>query len=216
MPEQLPQVSKLAGALVEHQRGFEALSSVDRQWVIQNTTLAIALFVEAVKNYEPAGTKSLFERLSTFVALPAVTSFTASENFVINTSSGAKMKINRFCNNFKANFLPKIESGKVAAEDLVVNKLLEHAHVSDIITALGGEAKVEMSLGQFFAAFAKQPNGEAGALLTNGYANAGFVRDVNGVLWVVDGGWSGGGWGFFAYPRDCTCMMRGGFQFLSR
>lgn len=50
MPEQLPQVSKLAGTLTEHQRGFEILSTEDRQWVISNPKEAIGLFVGAVKN----------------------------------------------------------------------------------------------------------------------------------------------------------------------
>ncbi len=49
MPEQLPQVSKLAGVLTEHQRYFEALSSENRQWAINNPKDAILLFAKAVE-----------------------------------------------------------------------------------------------------------------------------------------------------------------------
>lgn len=50
MSEQLPQVSTLAGKLVEHQRWFEFLSSSNRQWAIANTVDAIGLFVKAVED----------------------------------------------------------------------------------------------------------------------------------------------------------------------
>ena len=75
---------------------------------------------------------------------------------------------------------------------------------------------MEISLGQFFAAFAKQPNGEKGALLTSGYANVGYVRDVNGVLWAVDGDWRGRGWRFGAVPLGNPYGWRDGTRFLSR
>ncbi len=50
MSEQQKQISKLAGALTEHQRHFGEMPIEDRQWVIQNTKDAIILFAEAVKN----------------------------------------------------------------------------------------------------------------------------------------------------------------------
>ncbi len=42
------QVAKLAGAIVEHQRHFNSMSTDDRQWAIQNTVDAIKLFAESV------------------------------------------------------------------------------------------------------------------------------------------------------------------------
>lgn len=160
--------------------------------------------------------KKLLERLSTTIEVPGLASFTASQNFVVDTSRKAKLKISYLSDNFKANFLQKDESDEVAAEELAVNKLLENAFDPAIITALGGEAKVEITLGQFFAVFAKQPNGEKGALLTNGYANVGYVRDVNGVLWTVFGYWSGDGWDFDADPLDYPDRWCDGNRFLSR
>lgn len=43
-----------------------------------------------------------------------------------------------------------------------------------------------------------------------------YVKDVNGVLWAVRGGWYGGGWGFDAYPLDSPGGWDGVRQFLSR
>jgi hypothetical protein len=160
--------------------------------------------------------KQLLQRLSTTIAVPAMTQFIAADNFIVDTSKKAAMKINYLGDNFKANFLQKVESDEVAAEDLAINKLLENAYDPAIITALGGEAKVEITLGQFFAAFAKQPNGEKGTLLTNGYANVGYVRDIKGVLWAVRGDWSDDGWHFDANPLDGPSRWSDGNQFLSR
>ena len=160
--------------------------------------------------------KRLLERLSTTIAIPAVEQFTAAEHFVINTSEEAKVKISGFGSNFSKHFLSKIEKGGVAAEELAVNKLLEDAFDSAIITVLGGEAKIEITLGQFFAAFTKQPNGEDSPLLTNRYANIGYVRDDEGVLWAVGGGWSDDGWYFGAYPLDGPFRWRADRQVLSR
>lgn len=213
--QQQKQISKLAGAIVEFQHCLGAMPTADRQWAIQNTEEAICLFAEAVKNRTLVA-KKLLQRLSTTIVLPAVASFTASEHFVIDTSSSAKVKISDLGDNFKANFLKKVESNEVAAEDLAINKLLENAFDPAIITALGGEAKVEITLGQFFAAFAKQPKGENGPLLTNGYANVGYVRDINGVLWAVHGYWDDGGWYFNANSLDGPYAWLGGYQFLSR
>lgn len=160
--------------------------------------------------------KKLLERLSTTIAIPAIASFTASENFIIDTSSRAKVKISYLGDNLKDNFLSKVESDEVAAEELAINRLLENSFDPAIIIALGGETRVEITLGQFFAAFAKQPNGEKGTLLTNGYANVGYIRDINGVLWAVYGFWDDGGWDFGASPLDDPYEWYGGDRFLSR
>ncbi len=160
--------------------------------------------------------KKLFERLSTTIALPAVVNFTASEHFIIDTSKNAKVKISYLSDNFKANFLPKVEKDEIVAEKLVINKLLEDSFNSAIITALGGEVKIGITLGQFFAAFAKQPNGKKGVLLKNGHAYVGYIRDTYGELWAVGGVWSGIGWDFGAVSIGSPNSWGGGLHFLSR
>jgi len=55
MSERQEQISELAGNIVRHQRHFGAMTTEDRQWVIQNTTVAIELFANAVKNRDSGG-----------------------------------------------------------------------------------------------------------------------------------------------------------------
>lgn len=157
----------------------------------------------------------LLKRVST-IELPAVKDFIAADHFVVDTSEKAKVKISYLGDNFRKYFLPKKETGEVAAEELTVNELLEDAYDPAIVTDLGGEEKVEISLGQFFAMFAKQPNGESGQLLTNGRANIGYIRGDDGVLWTVHGRWNDDGWVFEASPLDNPYRWYAGYQVLSR
>lgn len=185
-----------------------------------NLTLdELALFNQR-KNSFGTVAKQLFKRLSATIALPAVTNFVAREHFIVDSSENAKVKIGYLGEKFKANFLPKIENNEVIAEDLTVNKLLENSFDPAIITALGGVAKVGITLGQYFAVFAKQPNGKKGVLLTNGYANVGYVRDINGVLCALRGDWddlsNSNGWGFEAFPLGDPDGWIDDYQFLSR
>ena len=207
---------KLASVLVEHQDHFATMSSEDCQWAIQNPKDAIALFVLAVKSRVVETVKQLLKRLPVVISLTAVKEFVAKKHFVVDTSKKAKVKIRYLGDNFKKHFLPKVEKGEVAALNLALNELTEYAYDPAIITALGGEAKVEITLGQFFAAFAKQPNGEDGPLLTNGYANVGYIRNDEGVLWAVSGSWHDGGWHFEADPLAYPNGWFVGLQFLSR
>ncbi len=162
-----------------------------------------------------AKAKKLLKRLPTTIAVPTMTQFIAADNFIADTSEKAKVKISGLGSAFKTNYLLKIEENKVATEGLAINKLLEYAHDPAIITFLGGEPNVEISLGQFFAAFAKQPNGEKGDLLTNGYANVGYIRDINGVLWSVYGRWVYDGWIFGVHSLGSSRRWHDGVQFLS-
>lgn len=160
--------------------------------------------------------KKLLEQVGSLV-MPAVEKgFRAKDHFVRDTSATAKVKISGWGGNFEKLFLNKVEQGEVAAETLKVSRLLEDAFDPAIVTDLGGEAKVEITLGQFFAAFAKQPNGEEGILLTNGYANVADVRDDEGVLWAVSGGWGDDGWYFNALSVDNPLGWLRDSLFLSR
>ena len=62
-----------------------------------------------------------------------------------------------------------------------------HARSVDgpILAELGGEAKAETTLTEVYSLMEAQKNGENGPLLTNGYANIFYVRDVNGALRAV-------------------------------
>ncbi len=218
------QVSLLAGKLTEFQYFFDAMSTEERQWVIQNTKAAIDLFANAIKNRDGVEVEKLLERLPITITVLTMKNFTAAEYFVIDTSLGSKVKISDLGPNFKMYFLPKVENGVVAAEVLSVYKLLKNAFDLDIVESFHDKSKVTIPLGQFFGAFAKQPNGEEGVLLTNGYAIIGFICDIEGIAWAVEGSWYNGGWRFEAIDRyhrgiewrADTPSWRAGGQVISR
>ncbi|MFA7702643.1 MAG: hypothetical protein WCX80_04300 [Patescibacteria group bacterium] len=72
------QLPVLVARLVEFQEKFNILSSEDGQFVIQNTTEAIELFIEAIKNRKRAEAKKVF-----FLKL-----FSGSEELKLKASDG--------------------------------------------------------------------------------------------------------------------------------
>ena len=65
-----------------------------------------------------------------------------------------------------------------------------------IIEELGGKTEVRPTLSQIHSLLLKQPQGKKeGVLLTNGYANIFYVKDLEGELRAVYVLWRGGGWG---------------------
>jgi len=205
MSEQQPQVSKMAGALVEHQRAFEVMPTEDRQWVIMNTVTAIGLFAEAVKNRSFSAVKKLLEFVKT-VSLPAIGTFVVADKLRPGKTIDG-IEVGWLGDNIKKYFLSKIEKNVVAAEELKVSKLLKGSRDPAIITEFGGEEKVEITFGQYWE-FLKTAD-------QNSWYVA-YIRDVWGVLWAVDGGWDDGGWDFEADPLGSPDRWGAGVQFLSR
>ena len=198
------QISKLAGALTEHQRYFSAMSTADRQWVIQNTEAAIGLFCEAVKNRRPGDPKQLLERLPAF-GIPAIPQFVVADKLRIGETVDG-IKVGWLGENLKKHFLSKREES-VAAEQLATNKLLEGSKDPAIITALGGEEKVEVSFGQFWE-FLKTADQNLWYVA--------YIRDTDGVLWAVGARWSSGGLRVEAFSLGSPNGWGAGFRFLSR
>ena len=128
-------------------------------------------------------------------------SFFAAEKLVVNTEQDAKVKISGLWGNFETNFLGKVEPA-FGGSELKVHKLLEKALDKPIIEELGGEAKAETTLTEMFSLMKVQGHGQEGPLLTNGWANIFYIRDVNGVLWAVGCYWFGLGWFCDAYSVD--------------
>lgn len=206
MSEQQNQISKLAGALTEHQRHFSKMSTENRQWVIQNTEAAIGLFSDAVMNRVGKVVEKLLERLSVAIALPAVKQFAAAEKFRPGKTIDG-IKVGWLGDNFKEHLLPKIESDEVAAEELAVNKLLKNSRDPAIITALGGEETVEVSLGQFWE-FLKTADQK--------FWYVAYIRDTENVLWAVSADWVGGGLNVVASSLGSPGGWIAGSRFLSR
>ncbi len=102
---------------------------------------------------------------------------------VVNTGEDARVRISYLGDNFKEKFLDKIEDG-IGEVTLRFQMLKKWSRSIPIINELGGEEVAESTLSEMFGLIEMQPNGEEGALLTNGYANIFFIRDSESVLWA--------------------------------
>jgi hypothetical protein len=181
------------GRLVEHQEYFNALSTSDAQWAIQNPKDAAELCVTAIKGRTNGVPKAgrAYQVLRPVAPKPAANRpFKADETF-FNKKSGVKMV--RHGDNFTSWFTGKVEEN--APEGTLVPFALErNAYDREIIADLGGEEKAEVTLTEVWRLMERQANGQEGALLTNGWANIFYVRDVNGVLRAVVVYWHDVGW----------------------
>jgi hypothetical protein len=211
------QTPKLASALVEHQGCFNGLTTEEAQWVIMETTAAIAVCVGAIK-IAYAKAHRILEFISTIVVPATTTKFVAKNKFVVNTDDNAQVKIFCVWDNFTTWFLSgkgKTE-GPITEQTLRYHKLRTSSVDGPIITELGGKAKAETTLSEMFSLMERQKGGEAGVLLTNGYANIFYAKDTSGTLRAVGVGWYGDGWYVYArsveYPRDWS----DGFRVFSR
>lgn len=140
----------------------------------------------------------LLEMVGTTTIAATTKKFVAREKFVVNTAEGAPVKISGVESNFEAWFLDKVEE-HFAEIVLRYGKLRRWSRDIQIISELGGEEKAETTLAAVYALMELQKDGKKGALLTNGYANIFYVRDVNGILCAVGVRWRGGGWHVGAY-----------------
>lgn len=158
----------------------------------------------AVKNRDSAIAKPL--KFVKTVSLPAVSMFVAAEKFCLGKTIDG-IKVGWLGDNFKEHFLSKTESGEVAGEALSVNKLLKGSHSPAIITELGGEGRVEISLGQFWA-FLKTADQSLWYVA--------YIRGTDDVLWAVNANWDSCGLDVGAYSLDYPCAWNADGRFLSR
>ena len=150
------------------------------------------------------------------MSIPATTErFVARDRFVVDTSASAKAMISYLGDNFKAWFLEKTEAPFVGSA-ISAKRLREVSLDQPIIEELGGEAKAETTLTEVYALMGRQRNGESGILLTNGWANIFYVRDVTGVLRAVGVYWNGDGWRVLARSASGPGRWVDGDQVFSR
>jgi len=81
---------------------------------------------------------------------------------------------------------------------------------------LGGEAKAETTLFEMYQLLKKQASGGEGELLTNGYANIFYIKDMSGVLRAVSGNWGDGGWRVYAIAVEDPGDWDAGYRVFSR
>jgi hypothetical protein len=160
------------------------------------------------------GLQDLIEgRFAGVVSVPPTERFVAREKFVVNTGRKAPVEISYVGGNFSKWFLGKIEEPKPETQ-LRYAKLFKLSEDSPILAGLGNTA--ETTLAEVYALMERQPNGEEGVLLTSGYANIFYVRDVNSELRAVHVHWHGGGWCVNARSVERRLAWRVGYCIFSR
>lgn len=153
----------------------------------------------------------ILELLGT-VIIPATT-----EKFVVRDYISKLRKKRKVYtgSNFENWFFNKTVE-PISKSELRYHKLRKNSVDDLIIAELGSEAKAETTLAEMFALMQMQPNGESGILLTNGYANIFYVRDINSVLRVVYCYWCDVVWIVSAYPVGYPGAWFDGRQVFSR
>lgn len=151
----------------------------------------------------------------TVTVAPSNAPFVARDHFRVNTTTTGWVKIAYLWDNFRDWFLEKAEES-FAGSTLSYGKLSRASMDGPIIAELGGETKAETTLAELFALMEQQPNGETGPLLTNGYANVFYIRDVNAVPRAVDVHWRGDGWDVCADAVTNPIVRSGDRQVFSR
>mgnify|MGYP001579393795 CR=1 FL=1 len=145
------------------------------------------------------------------IAIPATTvPFAARAKFVVGN---AQTKISWIGSNFQEWFFGKTEE-PLAETTLRYARLVKSSVDRPILTELGDKA--ETTLAQISALMERQPNDKEGVLLTDGWANIFYVRDVLGELRAVDVYWDGDGWGVGADSVTSPDGWRGGYRVFSR
>jgi hypothetical protein len=126
--------------------------------------------------------------------VPATTiPFAAREWFIVNTEKNARVKISYLNNAFKAQFLGKVEPPHRGSTLRCAKRSLEATvRGTDIINTLGGREKAETTLEELFSLMEAQKNGEDGLLITDGYTNVFYIKDMDGTLRTVHTSWHNG------------------------
>lgn len=153
----------------------------------------------------------LLEQVITF-DLPYINLFRASGKFKVGVTDG--VKIGWLDGKFKDKFLKKVERD-VASATIRVHRLVEKSLDQPILTELGADHKTQLA--HLWGALKRQPNGEAGPLLTNGCANIFYICGTDGKVWAVDARWDAGdGWYVDASSVDNPGKWDDGNQVFSR
>jgi hypothetical protein len=177
--------------------------SVDRETF--QRVLANQIVVKNIK------TKPILELVGT-VAISATAEKFVVKNYIKKLRKTRKVYTG---SNFEERFFNKTVD-PIDKSTLRYHKLLNGSVDKYILAELGGNEKAETILAEMFASIELQPNGEDGALLTNGYANIFYIRDDNGVLWAVYCRWRDGGWRVLAYSVEFPNEWDAGNQVFSR
>jgi len=137
--------------------------------------------------------------------------FVARGAFGPDNPAGVKFWLNE---NFKNNFLGKVEEGVPAAE-LAVQTLTKASRDSLIMDELGD--KKETFLSYLYELTGRQPRGEIGDLSVE-RVYLFYIRDATGKFWAVRADWRSHGreWCVFASPVSGPGEWFSGFRVVSQ
>jgi hypothetical protein len=126
--------------------------------------------------------------------IPATTiPFAARNWFIVNTEKNSPVNISLLGDAFKAQFLGKVEPPHRGSTVRCAKLSLEvTVRGTDIVNALGGREKAETTLEELFSLMETQKNGEDGLLITDGYTNVFYIKDMDGILRTVHTSWHNG------------------------
>jgi len=164
-----------------------------------------ATFKQSLKNGVSAQSVTLLLEFETDVSIPAIIGFSAVNAFRVGETLDG-IKVGWLGERFKKLFLKKTETATPAAE-LRQHVLKKPARDPAIITELGGEAKVEITLGQFWNYL---------TTADRTLWHVAYIRDDESVLWAVYAYWRSGGLSVEALPLDHPLDWDVGYRFLSR
>lgn len=128
---------------------------------------------------------------ATTSALTASKDFVAGSFFLESLSPAREVRISWLGANFARRFAVKVEryAATPSLRAYTLNRLSRSIGIAEEL-----DPPFDIRLADVWCLLKRQPNGEAGALLTNAIPNLFFVRDVAGEVGVVDVVWSGAGW----------------------
>lgn len=181
---------------------------------IENINGFISFLNEKTESVQ-AEQERLLKAIGTIKVAKTDIPFVAKDRFKMDTSDSAAVKISHLGDNFCKRFLGKTED-PINELTLRYNQLSKSSLDGPIIAGLGGEEKAETTLSEMFSLMEKQGNGGKGVLLTNGYANIFYIRDIDGVLCVVYVRWFVGGWYMYAISIGLPDRWSEGSRVFSR
>lgn len=142
--------------------------------------------------------------------------FIACDNFIVDTSKKAEVKISGLSSDFEESFIGKTEAAIAEKTTFFYHKLMKNTADESIIAEIGGKEKAETTLTEMFFLMKRQGNGNSGLLLANGYMNIFYIRDIDGLLWAVSCAWLNDGWYVDANYIDDPDHWHAGLQVFSR
>lgn len=156
-----------------------------------------------------APSSPFLEGMGTVTVLATAEPFVTRSKFVVE---GTPINISFLGSNFQKWFAGKTEEPMAEAQIRYAN-LVKSSVDGPILAELG--ENVETMLAQIWQLLELQPNGEEGVLLTKGWANIFYVRDVARALRAVRVGWFGDGWSVNANSVGRLGGWRGGDRVFS-